>query len=91
MKLDGFQCLNRHEQPSSPIQPIQGGRIDLVSMPQSARATFKQLPYDALKGLGEVSMPQSARATFKRIVLDTYVRWASEVSMPQSARATFKL
>src|SRR5581483_7935534 len=38
-----FQCLNRHEQPSSPPPPATEIVIAEVSMPQSARATFKHL------------------------------------------------
>src|SRR5581483_3038375 len=62
-----FQCLNRHEQPSSgpcPISPIRNGG---VSMPQSARATFKPRARGAGATRRLVSMPQSARATFKLV------------------------
>ncbi len=61
-----FQCLNRHEQPSSRSAGQQARVRAYVSMPQSARATFKLLwNIFPLKLLQTVSMPQSARATFK--------------------------
>src|SRR5581483_11369821 len=84
-----FQCLNRHEQPSSLIQARLPSRKFKVSMPQSARATFKQRWLARTLWLSLVSMPQSARATFKRSH-PISSRRACEVSMPQSARATFK-
>src|SRR5581483_8309641 len=38
-----FQCLNRHEQPSSLIRKGREFVLLGVSMPQSARPTFKQI------------------------------------------------
>src|SRR5581483_481068 len=37
-----FQCLNRHEQPSSLLPAPAAYEAPAVSMPQSARATFKR-------------------------------------------------
>src|SRR5581483_2705805 len=60
-----FQCLNRHEQPSSEeFEYLVSPSLD-VSMPQSARATFKLRPLSPVARRLDVSMPQSARATFK--------------------------
>src|SRR5581483_7133242 len=86
-----FQCLNRHEQPSSEeFEYLVSPSLD-VSMPQSARATFKLRPLSPVDRRLDVSMPQSARATFKRTVSRSHSLMDDRVSMPQSARATFKL
>src|SRR5581483_2833799 len=100
-----FQCLNRHEQPSSTppghrpgpylngfnasigTSNLQASRINSypyidvpVSMPQSARATFKPFVPGRLRiGENSVSMPQSARATFKR----------KKVRFPHKSRSSF--
>src|SRR5581483_9465090 len=61
-----------------------------VSMPQSARATFKLARLITGRSEGhQVSMPQSARATFKQAPPSAQPE-ALRVSMPQSARATVK-
>src|SRR5581483_3742365 len=65
-----FQCLNRHEQPSSFIDDTSAIAWNPVSMPQSARATFKRTVSRSHSLMDDrVSMPQSARATFKPRVL----------------------
>src|SRR5581483_9355177 len=67
-----FQCLNRHEQPSSMIRPGFVGQIDRFN------ASIGTSNLQALQNLIErrlaflVSMPQSARATFKRKCLVEY-------------------
>ncbi len=84
-----FQCLNRHEQPSSLAAVIEDVAACYVSMPQSARATFKRGTSSETASARAVSMPQSARATFK-LPISPVLRKRPKVSMPQSARATFK-
>ncbi len=84
-----FQCLNRHEQPSSVSRIEKPHRCARVSMPQSARATFKPRYCIAepapgrFQCLNRHEQPSSPRASHPH-------SRCTSVSMPQSARATFK-
>ncbi len=109
-----FQCLNRHEQPSSHHICCNGHRVEgfnasigtsnLQARAWQRRAAYWSRSFNASIGTSNlqaqvalsndarcvVSMPQSARATFKPHSHTCRSRQYS-VSMPQSARATFKL
>src|SRR5581483_6519757 len=85
-----FQCLNRHEQPSSECRRLFLSDCARVSMPQSARATFKRpsptptltptASFNASIGTSNLQAFFGAGHQYNPIA----------VSMPQSARATFK-
>src|SRR5581483_8530712 len=134
-----FQCLNRHEQPSSQKRIPQGvwrnerfnasiGTSNLQAWPHAVAPDSEPCfnasigtsnlqassRVDPSKRICNVSMPQSARATFKQLQAERYHTgsWGfqclnrheqpsshshrheqyarTNVSMPQSARATFK-
>ncbi len=86
-----FQCLNRHEQPSSQTLTTIGNALAGFNA-SIGTSNLQAARYGGPAGdRRDVSMPQSARATFKLGQKIGQISLNLFVSMPQSARATFKL
>src|SRR5581483_3042914 len=85
-----FQCLNRHEQPSSNQENCQAGSPNAVSMPQSARATFKPASSTATSTASPTFQCLNRHEQPSSSLLAGSIIIPGKVSMPQSARATFK-
>src|SRR5581483_4834743 len=86
-----FQCLNRHEQPSSLIRKGREFVLLGVSMPQSARATFKQIIVAENAGDDGGFNASIGTSNLQANTRSASILVSFQVSMPQSARATFKL